>query len=338
LLGIHDRCTPGLASEVSQLAAILGSLDEARAVLSGRGVELNIKTVRAVSYAYAERARRLQQLGALAFEQSVAGRRVVISCDGGRVRLREPKRGRKTAKGRRRYKGVWREPKLIIVYVVDDSGRLEKRFAPVIDGLLKTPDAVFKLLGGYLKGLQIQQADQVLFVADGATWIWNRVAKLFAALGLRSDQWYEWVDFYHAVEHLGKVAALRKSWPAKQRLRWIKRHRRLLLKGQVEQVVAAVCELCRGRHSKAIRTEREYFVKNTARMAYDKLKALKLPIGSGGVESAIRRVINLRLKGPCIFWYRENAEAMLMLRAYYKAGRWNMLKNMANSPLTLAAD
>ena len=73
-------------------------------------------------------------------------------------------------------------------------------------------------------------------------------------------------------------------------------------------------------------------------MAYDKLKALKLPIGSGGVESAIRRVINLRLKGPCIFWYRENAEAMLMLRAYYKAGRWNMLKNMANSPLTLAAD
>lgn len=338
LLGIHDRCTPGLASEVSQLAAILGSLDEARAVLSGRGVELNIKTVRAVSYAYAERARRLQQLGALTFEQSVAGRRVVISCDGGRVRLREPKRGRKTAKGRRRYKGAWREPKLIIVYVVDDSGRLEKRFAPVIDGLLKTPDAVFKLLGGYLKGLQIQQADQVLFVADGATWIWNRVAKLFAALGLRSDQWYELVDFYHAVEHLGKVAALRKSWPAKQRLRWIKRHRRLLLKGQVEQVVAAVCELCRGRHSKAIRTEREYFVKNTARMAYDKLKALKLPIGSGGVESAIRRVINLRLKGPCIFWYRENAEAMLMLRAYYKAGRWNMLKNMANSPLTLAAD
>ena len=33
LLGIYDRCTPGLASEVSQLSAIVGSLDEARSVV-----------------------------------------------------------------------------------------------------------------------------------------------------------------------------------------------------------------------------------------------------------------------------------------------------------------
>ncbi|WDP87347.1 MAG: hypothetical protein HUN05_21320 [Desulfobacter sp.] len=40
--------------------------------------------------------------------------------------------------------------------------------------------------------------------------------------------------------------------------------------------------------------------------------------------------LNLRLKGPCIFWYRENAEKMIMLRSFYKAGRWNCLKQMAN--------
>jgi hypothetical protein len=56
-------------------------------------------------------------------------------------------------------------------------------------------------------------------------------------------------------------------------------------------------------------------------MAYPALKALQLPIGRGAVESAIRRVVNLRLKGPCLFGYRENAEKMLMLRAYYQAGR-----------------
>jgi len=53
------------------------------------------------------------------------------------------------------------------------------------------------------------------------------------------------------------------------------------------------------------------------------------------IESAVRRVINLRLKGPCIFWYKENAEKMLMLRSYYKAGRWSLLKKMANSHLSL---
>jgi len=37
-LGIYDRCTPALAAEVSLLAAMLGSLDEAQAVLADRGV------------------------------------------------------------------------------------------------------------------------------------------------------------------------------------------------------------------------------------------------------------------------------------------------------------
>jgi len=40
---------------------------------------------------------------------------------------------------------------------------------------------------------------------------------------------------------------------------------------------------------------------------------------------------------PPLYWYRENAEALLMLRSYYKAGRWNLLKKMANSPLSLLA-
>jgi hypothetical protein len=38
LLGIYDRCTPALAAEVSLLAAMLGSLDEAQAVLTDRGL------------------------------------------------------------------------------------------------------------------------------------------------------------------------------------------------------------------------------------------------------------------------------------------------------------
>jgi hypothetical protein len=105
----------------------------------------------------------------------------------------------------------------------------------------------------------------------------------------------------------------------------------LLLRGEVDQVIAAVRTLCRGRNSKAIRTHREYFIKNQSRMAYAKLIALKLPIGSGAIESTVRRVVNLRLKGPSIFWCRASAEAILLLRSYYKAGRWNLLKQMATS-------
>jgi len=337
VLGVHERCTPLLGAMVSSWSALLGSFEEVRQVLSEQGVELGVKVLRLITYRYAERARAMQQVEhfALGPGESVAGRRVVVSCDGGRIRLREYKRGRKTPKGRRRYRGAWREPKLLIIYVVDPEGRLDKTFPPVIDGCLQGPDALFRLIQAYLVTLKVHEAEKVLFVADGAHWIWKRTPGLVQTLGLNAEQVHELIDFYHAVEHLGKVAALRKSWTVKERQAWIRKHRRLLMRGKFEQVVKAVEGLCRGRHSKALTTEREYFAQNRHRMAYDRLKALQLPVGSGAVESAVRRVINLRMKGPCIFWGKENADNMLMLRAYYKAGRWEVLKRMANSPLSL---
>src|SRR6266436_5461580 len=209
LLGIYDRCTPALASEVSLLAAMLGSLDEAQDVLAARGVELDTKTVRLIAYRYAARARLVQQAENTAFEDTVAGRRVVISSDGGRMRLREIKRGPKTTKGRRRYTGAWREPKVLIVYVVDAEGKREACFAPFIDATLKGPDAVFALLRSYLQRLEITQADQVLFIADGAPWIWKRVPLLVQTNGVAVEQVHELLDFYQAAQQQGDPHASR---------------------------------------------------------------------------------------------------------------------------------
>jgi hypothetical protein len=289
-----------------------------------------------VAYRYAERARVVQQAGQIAWAEgdTVQGRRVVVSADGGRLRLRENKRGAKTKKGRTRYRGAWREPKLLIIYGVDAHGKLEKSFAPLIDGHLQGPEALFQLLEGYLHSLAIDRAEHVLFVAEGAHWLWNRIPKLIAALGLAPQRVHQLVDFYHATEHLGKRAALRKNCSAPQRHAWIRTQRRQLLKGHVDTVVETVQSCCRGRNSKVITTEQDYFVRNRQRMAYPTLKSLQLPLGSGAIESAIRRVVN-HAKGPCIFWYKENAENILMLRAFYKAGRWNLLKQMANSHLSL---
>jgi len=335
LLGIYDRCTPALAAEVSLLAAMLGSLDEAQTVLADRGVVLDTNTVRLIAYRYAARARLEQQLDTAVLEDTMARRRVVISSDGGRLRLRETKRGAKTTKGRQRYTGAWREPKVLIIYVVDAEGKRESSFAPVIDATLQGPDAVFALLRTYLQRLAITQADQVLFIADGAPWIWKRVPLLIHALGLTAAQVYELLDFYHAVQRLGQVAVLRTDWSAKARTRWRTQQRRLLLWGEVAQVIAAVRDLCRGRNKKAIRKHHEYFIKSQYSMAYAQLLTLKLPIGSGAIESTVRRVVNLRLKGPSLFWCRANAEAILLLRSYYKAGRWEMLERLATSHLAL---
>jgi hypothetical protein len=179
---------------------------------------------------------------------------------------------------------------------------------------------VFALLRASLQRLAITQADQGLFIADGAPWIGKRVPRLVHALGLPAAQVHALLDFSHAIQRLGQVAALRQDWSAKARTRWRTQPRHLLLQGEVEQVIAAVRVLCRGRNSQAIRTHHDYFVKNQSRMTYAKLMAMKLPIGSGAIERTVRRVVNLRLKGPSIFWCRASAEAILLLRSYYKAG------------------
>jgi hypothetical protein len=225
---------------------MLGSLAEARDVLAERGVRIDIKVLRRITYRFSERARLTQNVKGLGFDENVAGRRVIASMDGGRIRLKEKKRGRKTAQGRSRYQGAWREPKLFIIYVVDAEGKLERSSMPVMDANIRGPDALFQLLRTYLGQLGITEADRVLFVADGARWIGNRIPALVHGLGLKPEQVYELIDFYHAVEHLGKVAGLRKSWTAKQRKCWVRKHRRLLSQGQVDQVIDAVKDAAAG--------------------------------------------------------------------------------------------
>jgi hypothetical protein len=330
-LGIADRSTPLLASDVAQMAVVWGSFAEAATLVQVRGLDLDTKTVRAMTYRFAARARLVRQSQAVARESRIEGRRVVVGTDGGRIRVRRDKRGPKTKKGRRRYTSHWREPKLLVIYVVDEQGEMDRSIAAVIDGTLRGPDAVFTLITHYLECLGVSSADTVVFVADGAPWIWRRVPALVRRAGFTAEKVVLVVDFYHAVEHLTKLAALRKKWSPADRRRWVRTQRRKLLAGKIDEVIERIAELCRGRASKAMAKERDYFIRNREAMAYGAVRAQKLPIGSGAIESAIRRVVNLRIKGPGRFWHREHAEQMIMLRAFHKAGRWDALKQAAYS-------
>ena len=149
VLGIYDRCTPKLASDASRAVAMLSSLAEAQAQLRSEGIALDIKTLRSTAYRYAARARAAQQSAACGLLDRVTGKRVVVSLDGGRVRVRRKKRGPKTQKGRNRFHTDWKEPKLLILYVVGDDGRPSQTWAPIIDGTLRGPEAVFALLLSY---------------------------------------------------------------------------------------------------------------------------------------------------------------------------------------------
>mgnify|MGYP000564925865 FL=1 len=83
--------------------------------------------------------------------------------------------------------------------------------------------------------------------------------------------------------------------------------------------------LAKGRTEKhQVWTEIEYVRKHGAagHLQYLSFKRRGIPLGSGAIESAIRRVINLRLKSNAIYWLEENAEAMFALRASLLTDRW----------------
>jgi hypothetical protein len=59
------------------------------------------------------------------------------------------------------------------------------------------------------------------------------------------------------------------------------------------------------------------------RLQYPTFRKLGIPLGSGAIESGIRRVINLRLKNNGMFWREEHAEEMLQVRAQVISKRWD---------------
>ena len=59
------------------------------------------------------------------------------------------------------------------------------------------------------------------------------------------------------------------------------------------------------------------------RLQYPTFRKLGLPLGSGAIESSIRRVINLRLKNNGMFWRVKHAEEMLQVRAQVISKRWD---------------
>jgi hypothetical protein len=211
------------------------------------------------------------------------------------------------------------------VYVVDDEGQKHPRHRSFLDATMGDADAAISLLIGHLRLMGAHHAEHVSLHGDGAAWIWGRASEIRTALGLRPDQFTEVVDRYHAAEHLTEISKLPRAWDEATRSKWLKRATKLLDAGRIDDLLTHIRQLAVGRRGKAVRKAANYFETHKERMSYAAFKEAGLPIGSGAVESGVRRVVNLRLKGNSIYWLEDHAEATLHLRSALKAGRWDEL-------------
>jgi hypothetical protein len=331
-LGIADRVSPATRSEIALHVVQAASYREAAAMLARRGLACDVSSLVRISTATAEASTRLRDAALEAAlrlpvppDGPLAGKRVRVSLDGGRVRVRRTHRGRMTTKGRHRFSTPWREPRLLVIDILDEQGRPDRLRLPLYDVLLEDAEAVWALLIGYLRLLGAAYADVVEFIADGAEWIWHRVERLSRLAEIPAAKLVEVLDFYHASQYLSETLATCRHMPKTQRQALYKRLRHALRRQAdgVEVVQEALRALATIRQNKAITRALGYLETHAHRMRYVTLEARKLPIGSGQVESAVRRVVNLRFKAPGSFWREPTVSGLMHLRAAFKAGRWD---------------
>jgi hypothetical protein len=335
VLGIHEGKTAALVDVVARQSALLPSFEHAQRELQSHGLNLPLKEVhRIASHLGAQvltcRKRDLLDYrnGQMPVGQELAGKRVACCIDAGKSRLRRVTRKQKgqgkSKQQRRRYQTEWRDIKLLIIYEIDAQGAKVRTSRPWIDGTFGGPDEAMELLAMHLHRLGAADAEAVVFLADGAPWIWERVEWVAQRVGLRRERWQFVLDFWHAAQHVG-LALGQVPIADKERQRLYRKMRKWLKGGKGWEMTREL--RCLGEKHGVLESMAEdlgYLEKHEdhGHMDYARFQRRGLPIGSGAVESAIRRVINLRIKGPGVLWREENAEGMVLLRAAALSGRW----------------
>jgi hypothetical protein len=157
-------------------------------------------------------------------------------------------------------------------------------------------------------------AQEVIVLGDGAAWIWLLAASQFPfALQI--------LDYYHATEHLATVANARFGEGKPEAKAWVAaREAELFADGVTDVLQAIAAWKPRSAAKQAVRErEYEYFANNAERMRYGTFRKKGYHIGSGVVESACGHVVGQRLDQAGMHWRKENAEAIVCLRAAFRS-------------------
>lgn len=335
-LGFGKGCSPALQSTVARIVALNPSIAVARKELARQGICLDKKAVRRIAEQLGRQMLALRQRELLAWRagqlpagSDFAGRRVTVQIDGGRVRLRENKKrqqNQRRRKGQReKFDTPWREPKVLTIFEIDERGKMTKKHRqPLIDGTLLGPDHLAELVAYHLHRLGVAQAELVVFASDGARWIWDRLDWIERRAGLDPSRTVHVLDFCHAAHHVS-LALQTLVWSEKQRRETYGRLRKLLKGSRWEEVVDQLIGWARGQpKNNDVWTEIRYLNSHgqEGHLNYVTFRRRGIPSGSGAIESAIRRVINQRLKSNAMYWLQENAEAMFAVRATLLCDRW----------------
>jgi hypothetical protein len=218
----------------------------------------------------------------------------------------------------------WREAKLGSWYRTDDPllDEVPEEWKPHAEeityyGDITEAEEFGRLM--YVMGVQrgADRAEELIFIADGAKWIWKLVEEHFPNA-------IQIVDWYHAAEYIWGVAHAVYGEDSDLAQAWADKRLTELWEGKIEAVISAF----RARLNPTLDEDPAqraitYFQNNRHRMRYPEFRAKGYQIGSGTIESGCKRVIGARLKQAGMIWTFEGARQLIKGRAMYLSGEWD---------------
>jgi len=154
-----------------------------------------------------------------------------------------------------------------------------------------------------------------------------------------NKKYFDAADFYHTIEHLWELG--KKIFPDNKNIdeateqckEWIKSCIDILFESGGKQLLEFI-ELERY-DNKILKVNFDdyasYFKNNYQRMDYHIIKKNNLPIGTGDMEAAIKKIINKRFKRNNIYWLTDNGNNLYGLACTILNGEfdefWNNRKN-----------
>jgi hypothetical protein len=317
-LGLVESYSPAVVQWACRAAALAGSYQAAsQDLLSYAGLEIDARQIQRLVTHLAPEMTRWREAQGPVFNPT-AGDIFCIGTDGTGAPMRPKElRGRQGKNGGR---ARTREVKVGTIFThrqpSQPDQRPERDYGSTTYLAAIVPASQFgTLLRAEALRRGIARARVVVFLGDGAVWVWK-----LARLNFPNAVCI--LDYYHACEHLMRLAeALYGEGSALVKKRF-RQWRKALLKDKIAQVIAqAKADLPSQVPSRTLAKKQiAYFERNRSRMLYQTFRQAGYFIGSGVVEAGCKTVVGQRLKLSGMRWSRQGASHLLTVRCALLSG------------------
>jgi hypothetical protein len=205
----------------------------------------------------------------------------------------------------------WKQIRAGVVGKVLAGGERDRLVEKTYVATFQEADRFWALLRMSAEARGWERARSRIFLSDGSREIQDESEEVFADAE-------RILDFYHAAEHLWKIAeAVFGPGEARGR-RWVREQREHLRRSQGEAVVRAIRALARRwpQARRLCRREARYFQRNLERTRYLRYRRRGWPIGSGAIEGGGKHLVTTRFKGNGKRWKAEKLPNFLALRVH----------------------